>query len=64
MHNWSVDEVYLKQYPEQSERFELEQLINYGLGKAKLSRRVLKRLLPALEIDPHKRRYLEFLTAS
>jgi len=61
MHNWSVDEAKLKQHPEEYAKWRLEQLINFGLDGEKLTRDELRRYLPDLNIDPHKRRYLEFL---
>jgi len=43
MYNWSTDEKYLKQFPEEYERWRLLQLINYGLDGEKLDLKLLKK---------------------
>lgn len=43
MYNWSTDEEYLKQFPEEYERWRLLQLINYGLDGEKLDLKLLKK---------------------
>lgn len=43
MYNWSTDEEYLKQFPEEYERWRLLQLINYGLDGEKLDLKKLKK---------------------
>jgi len=42
MYNWSTDEDYLKQFPEEYERWRLLQLINYGLDGEKLDLKKLR----------------------
>lgn len=61
MRNWSVDVSKFEKNSDAYKIWRLEQLINFGLGKEKLSRRELQKYLPKLNIDPGKRRYLEFL---
>jgi hypothetical protein len=61
MYNWSVDTSQLAKTPQQYIRWKLEQLINFGLGKNKLNKKQLKRLLPVLHVDPQKKKYLRFL---
>ena len=61
MKNWSVDAKFLSKYPKKYTLWKLEQLINFGLGKEKLSRIQLKKHLSKLNIDPQKRKYLKFL---
>lgn len=43
------------------ERWRLERLINYGLGKEKLRRDLLERHLPSLNIPEDRRAFLELL---
>jgi len=61
MRNWSVDAEFLSKFPEKYTIWKLEQLINFGLGKDRLSRAKLIKYLPRLGIDPKKRKYLEFV---
>ncbi|MDP2860388.1 MAG: hypothetical protein Q8N98_01585 [bacterium] len=61
MYNWSVDTRFLSKYPHQYKIWKLEQMINFGLGNEKLSRKDLEKYLPELYIDPAKKEYLEFL---
>jgi hypothetical protein len=61
MYNWSVDINYLKKYPEKYIIWKLEQLINFGLGKEKISTKELKKHFSKLNIDPDKKKYLKFL---
>lgn len=61
MYNWSTDTRELKKYPEKYKVWELEQLINFGLGTQKLRKSELQKYLPKLRIDKDKRKYLKFL---
>lgn len=61
MRNWSTNIKKLSKYPEKYAIWKLEQLINFGLGKTRLNRIELKKYLPKLDIDPLKRRYLEYI---
>ncbi len=62
MYNWSVDEErFKKDAPEKYEKWRLEQLINYGLNGEKLSRKALKKYWNVLQIDPARRKFLDFL---
>ncbi len=63
MYNWSVDEKYLRKFPEKYKLWRLEQTIAYGLDGAKLDKnevisnwQYLKRRL-----DPQRRKFIEFL---
>lgn len=49
MYNWSTDEDYLKQFPEEYERWKLLQLINYGLDGEKLDLKKLKKNWPKIK---------------
>lgn len=62
MYNWSVDEKTLKRMdPEGYEKWQLEQLINWGLGGEKLSEAKLRKYWDSLFMDGITRKYLEFL---
>lgn len=61
MYNWSVDTSRLKKNKAVYTKWKLEQMINYGLGREKLSEKSLAQLLPELSIDQDKRKYIEFL---
>jgi len=57
MQNWSADVTKFKT-PAARERFELEQLINYGLGARKVSRSLLNKHWSKLALDPARRRLM------
>lgn len=61
MYNWSVDIKKLKKHPQAYVLWKLEQLVNFGLGREKLSKRALKKHLSKLRVDRAKKRYLKFL---
>jgi hypothetical protein len=61
MYNWGVDTTRLKKDKDKWEVWKLEQMINFGLGGEKLSRKKLKKYWLQLDIDPDKKRYLEYL---
>ncbi len=61
MYNWSVDTTRLEKDQEKWEKWKLEQMINFGLGGEKLSRKKLKKYWPDLDIDSDKKSYLKFL---
>lgn len=64
MYNWSTDTKKLKKYPEKYAIWELEQLVNFGLNGKKLKLSKLKKYFTNLQIDPQKKRYLEFLLSN
>ena len=61
MYHWSVDVDFLKKYPEKYRIWRLEQLINFGLQKEKLSKKELVKYFGYLDLDSSKRKYLKFL---
>lgn len=62
MHNWSCDlKALRKRSKEGEEIFMLEQKINFGLGRAKLSKEKLLYYWDKLHIDSNRRRFLKFL---
>ncbi len=64
MKNWSTDIKKLSKYPEKYTIWKLEQLINFGLNGEKLKLAQLKKYFTVLNIDPRKKKYLQFLLSS
>ena len=60
MYNWSTDITTLKKNPKKYQIWKLEQLINFGLGKEKLSILELKKYWSNLNIDPKRKKVLAF----
>ncbi|MDO8436054.1 MAG: hypothetical protein Q7S82_01540 [bacterium] len=60
MYNWSTDISKMKSGEEKT-IWKLEQMINFGLGKTKISRNLLKRYWFKLKLDPDRRKFLAFL---
>lgn len=58
---WDYGKIAYKKQAVADERWRLERLINYGLGKEKLDREALKKHLPQLNIPADKRAFLELL---
>ncbi len=61
MYNWSVDTRQLKKNPRDYLVWKLENLINFGLGKEKLSKKDLLSNWKVLKIDEQKKNYLKYL---
>jgi len=62
MYNWSVDEKKFKREDkEQYKIWKLEQMINWGLGKEKLSEKLVRKNWKKLYIDPETKKFLGFL---
>lgn len=61
MKNWSTDTRVLKKETSKFTIWKLEQMINFGLDGEKLSKKELIAHWDVLEIDPARRRYLQFL---
>lgn len=63
MYNWSVNEKYMKKFPEKYKLWRLEQMISYGLDGEKLDKKKVITNWNYLKkrLDPQKRKYLEFL---
>lgn len=61
MYNWSVDTKRLKKNRLEWEKWQLEQMINFGLGKKKISKSLLKKHWLQLDLDPQKKKFLKFL---
>lgn len=64
MYNWSVDEKqFKKNYPKEYELWRVEQLVNFGQGDEKISKKLLLKHWTKIKdnLDPSYRRFLEFL---
>ncbi len=63
MRNWSIDEKYLKKYPEKYKIWRLVQLLSYGLDKEKLDKKEIIKHWPQFEkqLDPARAEFLKFL---
>lgn len=61
MQNWSTGIESLKKDPEHYQQWELEQLINFGLGEKKLNETLMRRYWAKLQIDPARQRFLGML---
>lgn len=61
MYNWSVDIRRLRKDRRAYEKWQLEQMINYGLGEDKLDEKMLSEHWRELRIDVRKRDYLKLL---
>lgn len=61
MHNWSTDTAQLKKNPAKYKIWKLEQLINFGLGKGKISKKNLKKNWDNIDIDPARKKFLKII---
>ena len=62
MHNWSCDIEKLRDHSKKGAAlFELEQKVNYGLARSRISKKQLLRYWKELQLDPDRRRFLSFL---
>jgi hypothetical protein len=61
MKHWSVDEKKFKKDPTAYAIWQLEQRINFGIGRKKIKRSELKRYWKKLDLDPKRKIYLESL---
>ena len=64
MYNWSTNITKLAKNKDKFIIWKLEQLINCGLNGELLPRLELKKFLPVLDIDPLKKKYLQFLLSA
>jgi hypothetical protein len=60
MKHWSVDTVALQKNPEAFAIWQLEQAVNAGLRDGKLDKASLEKYWGKLDLDPHKKKFLEF----
>ena len=61
MYNWSTDTKELKKDKKKYAIWRLEQLVNFGLGQEKLSKKDLKKNWSDLDLDAAKKKYLKIL---
>jgi len=61
MYNWSTDTKELKKDKKKYAIWRLEQLVNFGLGREKLSKKDLKKNWADLDLDAAKKKYLKML---
>jgi len=61
MYNWSIDEKELAKEPEKYAIWQLEQMVNFGLGEDRIDSRKLLKHWKALKIDPARRKFLDIL---
>lgn len=61
MRNWSVDEKVLKKDKHAHTIWKLEQMVNFGLGKEKIDRKLLKKYWTELQLDSHRKKFLKLL---
>ncbi|MBI5152415.1 hypothetical protein HZA39_02680 [Candidatus Peregrinibacteria bacterium] len=61
MYNWSTDTQEISKDEIAYSIWKMEQLINFGLGNSKIKKQKLLQLMPSLDIDPAKKKYLSFL---
>lgn len=60
MQNWNIDISKFKTR-KAKKIWELEQKINYGVKKSKLTKKELVKYLPELKIDEDKKKFIEFI---
>jgi hypothetical protein len=61
MYNWSTDTKELKKDKKKYAIWRLEQLVNFGLGKEKISRAELKKNWNDLDLDKNKKKFLKMI---
>lgn len=59
MKNWSTDTKELKKNKDKFIIWELEQLINFGLGKKKIDKNFLSKYWNSIDIDLLKRKFIK-----
>ncbi len=58
---WDYTAKSAKKQAEKDEKWALERLINFDVGRKKISKKLLKKYLPELNIDENKRVALELI---
>lgn len=61
MYNWSTDEDYLKKFPEEYEKWQLLQLINYGLDGEKIDLKLLKKRWDNIKDEVLEKNTVEYI---
>jgi len=60
MYNWSTDISKITS-KKQKTIYELEQMVNFGLGGSKLDKKALIKYWDELTLDPDRKKFLEFV---
>ncbi len=63
MKHWSVDTMELQKSPGAFVAWELEQAVNFGIRDGKIKKSKLKKYWNNLNLDPHKKKFLELALA-
>lgn len=61
MHNWSTDISQLKKNKKKYTIWHLEQLVNFGLNKEKISTSEIKKYWNNIDIDPARKKFLRLI---
>ncbi|MBI5413127.1 hypothetical protein HZA42_02135 [Candidatus Peregrinibacteria bacterium] len=61
MYNWSTDTSELKKNKEKYKIWKLEQLINFGLNKEKISKMDIKKYWNHIHVDSARRKFLHLI---
>ena len=61
MYNWSTDEQGMAQNKEGYTIWRLEQMVNFGVDGEKIKKEKLQKYWTRLNLDPHRRRFLELI---
>jgi hypothetical protein len=61
MYNWNTDTTELKKDKKKYTIWKLEQMVNFGLGKEKISKILLQRYWNELNLDPKRKKFLELI---
>ena len=61
MYNWSTDEEALQKDTKEYAIWRLEQMVNFGLNREKLSEMELRKYWEKLSLDPARRAFLKLL---
>lgn len=61
MYNWSTDLSQLKKNKREYKIWKLEQLVNFGLNKEKISKVDIKKYWHKIEIDPARKKFLRLI---
>lgn len=61
MYNWSTDISQLKKNKKKYKIWKLEQLVNFGLNKEKISKIDIKKHWNDIHVDPARRKFLHLI---
>lgn len=61
MYNWNVDTTKLKKDKKKYTIWKLEQMVNFGIGKRRISKVLLRKYWSELNLDPKRKKFLELI---